>query len=198
MSQIGTTICKPGTAPSWARAVAAITGVVGFALLTAGAAQVRVYLPTTPVPMTLQTAAVLSAGVVLGPRLGLASMALYLLLGMVGVPVYADGGSGLSVAFGATGGYLLGFVLAQPIVGALALGRCGRPRRFWRVVLAVLAGQGVMYLLGLVWLGVSLGLGPIKTIEEGLIPFLPGAVLKALLAAELGRSGARAAGRVLR
>ena len=85
--------------------------VIGFALLTASAAQVRIPLPFTPVPITGQTFAVLLAGAALGSRAGAASQGLYVLLGLV-FPVYAGGASGFDHAVGATGGFLLGFVLA--------------------------------------------------------------------------------------
>ena len=95
---------------------AAAAGVIGFALLTALGAAVRIPLPFTPVPITLQTLFVLLAGVTLGPRLGAASMAFYLLLGTAGYHVFAGSERcGLQTIFGPTGGYLLGFLLAQPL-----------------------------------------------------------------------------------
>ena len=111
--------------------------MVGFALARGGGAHVAIPLPGTPVPMTLQTLVVLLAGVTLGPRLGLVSVTFYLLLGTAGYHVFAAGDWGLSTIFGATGGYLVGFALAQPILGSLT--RPGRHSRL-RLLLALLTG----------------------------------------------------------
>ena len=90
------------------------------ALLIAVAAQVRFYLPGNPVPFTGQTFAVLLAGGALGFKRGVAATTLYLLLGIVGLPVYADAKHGWEIVSGATGGYLIGFILAGALVGRLA------------------------------------------------------------------------------
>jgi len=100
--------------------VVSIALVIGFALLTAGAAQLVIPLPYTPVPITGQTFVVLLAGVALGSNLGAASMALYVALGAIGLPFYAEGSSGIEVVRGATGGYLVGFVVAAWVMGRLA------------------------------------------------------------------------------
>ena len=110
-------------------AVVTTTLVIGFALLTALAAQIVIPLPFTPVPITGQTFVVLLAGAGLGATAGAASQGLYVLLGAVGLPFYAGGASGWTVARGATGGYLIGFIVAAWIVGALA-GWTGPPPRF--------------------------------------------------------------------
>ncbi|MCP4247663.1 MAG: biotin transporter BioY, partial [bacterium] len=116
-------------------------GVVGFALLTAMGAQIAIPVPGSPVPITMQTFFVLMAGMTLGPRLGVASMAFYLLLGMTGYHVFAAAWWSPGNFLGPTGGYLIGFVLAQPIVGALARrGRGGWVR--WRdLAFAAVAGN---------------------------------------------------------
>ena len=112
--------------------------VIGFALLTAAAAQVRISLPFTPVPITGQTFAVLLAGASLGSMAGGASQLLYVALGAVGLPFYADGTSGWEVVQGATGGYLIGFLAAAVLVGWLADRGFGRT---WATTLiAFLAG----------------------------------------------------------
>lgn len=165
-------------------------GVVGFALATALAAQLAIRLPHTPVPLTLQTAVVLMAGVAMGPGLGAASMALYLALGVAGHHVFAlptPGDWGLGYLFGPTGGYLLGFLLAQPVLGLLTRGAEGpggraAPGRLVRSAVAVLGGQAVIFACGLVWLGVWLGASPATTLEKGLFPFLAGGVVKCAIA----------------
>src|SRR3954467_8614038 len=100
--------------------------VLGAALLTALCAQVSIPVPGSPVPITGQTFAVLLCGAALGANRGAAAMGLYLLLGVVGLPVYADADSGVHVVWGATGGYLVGFVIAGYVVGRLAEARLDR------------------------------------------------------------------------
>jgi biotin transport system substrate-specific component len=158
-------------------------GVVGFAALTAIGAHVAIPLPYTPVPITLQTLVVLLAGITLGPRLGLASMGLYLLLGTVGYRVFADQGWGWPALCGATGGYLLGFVAAQPLIGRLAR------RGTWHSLLAAsFAGNAVILGCGTIWLAVCLGLDAQTALAKGLWPFLLGDALKTALAATAGRA----------
>lgn len=151
--------------------------------MTAAGAALRVPLPFTPVPMTMQTLFVLLAGVTLGPRLGTASMALYLLLGTTGFHVFADTERyGLQTVFGPTGGYLLGFLLAQPLLGVYA----SRASHVWGLAPAILAGTAVIYLCGLLGLVLSLGVGWSVALALGLYPFLASEALKAVLAAGLG------------
>ncbi len=159
-----------------------VAGVVGFALLTAAGAQVAIPLPHTPVPLTLQTLVVLLAGVTLGPRLGMASMALYLLLGAVGYHVFAENRWGLQTLVGANGGYLLGFLLAQPVIGRLT-----RRNGAWRGILSgVLAGDAIIFTLGLTWLSCWLHLGWQDTLAKGLWPFVAGDILKMAVAVVAG------------
>jgi biotin transport system substrate-specific component len=171
-----------------------VAGVVAFALLTAVGARIALPVPGTPVPITLQTFSVLLAGAILGPRLGTASMAFYLLLGTTGYHVFALGNWGLETVFAATGGYLVGFVLAQPIIG-----RVTRPsRRRWRQALAaMLLGTAVIYAVGLTWLALWAGTGLARTLELGFWPFLPFEVLKVALATGFGALIAPAARRTL-
>lgn len=155
-----------------------VTGVVGFALLTALCAQVTIPIPGTPVPVTLQTLAVTVAALTLGGRLGALSMGLYVLLGMVGLPVYADASGGVNVVIGATGGYLLGFILAQPLM-ARSLRTGQGAYAGWRgVVTALVVGHLVIFACGVVWLQLQLGLGWALALDQGLWPFLPGSVVK--------------------
>jgi biotin transport system substrate-specific component len=158
-----------------------LAGVSTFALATALGAQLVVPLPHTPVPITLQSLPVLLAGVVLGPRHGALSMALYVLLGSVGYHIFAGGTFGPATVLGATGGYLLGFVLAQPVIGKLTVpvgGRVGWGRLF----LALLAGKGVIFACGLAWLHAWAQGSVVQTLAWGLWPFVPGLVVKLGLA----------------
>ena len=153
------------------------------ALLTAAAAQVFVPLPFTPVPISGQTFAVLLVAAALGPARGVASMGLYLLLGLVGLPFYAEGASGVTVIAGATGGYLVGFVVAAYVVGHLA--RRGMDRKVWSTAAAYLIGSLVIYAVGVPWLAVAVGVSLPEALMMGLVPFLIGDAVKAALAAGL-------------
>ncbi|MGD8453558.1 MAG: biotin transporter BioY [Phycisphaerae bacterium] len=159
-------------------------GVLLFALLTMVGASIAIPLPGTPVPITLQTFFVLMAGLTLGPRLGTASMVFYLLLGATGYHVFALGSAGLPTMLGSTGGYMLGFVLAQPLLGWLSR----RGTRRWPVIAsAVIAGEAIIFAAGLVWLSLVMQTGLWRTFELGLWPFLPGTALKIALAIATGR-----------
>ncbi|MFQ5785312.1 MAG: biotin transporter BioY [Alphaproteobacteria bacterium] len=155
---------------------AIILMVAGSALL-ALSAQVRV--PLEPVPITMQTFAVLVIGMAYGWRLGAATVLLYLAEGAVGLPVFAGGAGGLAVLIGKTGGYLIGFALAATLVGWLA--EHGWDRTIATTALAMLAGNVAIYLPGLLVLGALIGYA--KAVEFGLLPFLLGDALKLLLAA---------------
>lgn len=172
------------------RTVAVSTAlVVAGAALTAGAAQLSV--PLWPVPITGQTLAVLVVGSALGARRGALSMVLYVLLGLVGLPVFADGTSGAGVLLGPSGGYLLGFVAAAAVVGWVAE-RFG-DRRFTAALLSFVLGTVVTFAAGMVWLAVSLGLDLQHTLEYGLYPFVVGGVAKALIGAGVTSLGWTAA-----
>lgn len=155
--------------------------IVAGALLTAAAAQIRIPLPFTPVPITGQTFAVLLVGASLGPWHGATSQMLYVLLGAVGLPFYAGASHGWDVLAGATGGYLLSYPVAAWAVGALA--RRGWDRKVGSSIGAMLTGSVIIYAIGLPWLGIVLNTGLEKTLELGLYPFIPGDTLKLYLAA---------------
>lgn len=160
---------------------------IAFSLLTALSAQVTVHLPF--VPLTMQTFAVLLTGALLGPRLGFLTMALYLGEGLSGLPVFAEGHSawtpgtlpGVPVIFGLSAGYLFSYPFAAALVGWLA--ERGWDRRPLTMLAAMLLGSLVIFALGAGWLGHLLGYSRAFTL--GILPFLPGDVLKALLAAAL-------------
>ena len=157
--------------------------VVGGALLTAALAQVVVPVPGSPVPITGQTLAVVVVGAALGARRALASMGLYLLLGLVGLPFYSEASHGLTVVAGATGGYLIGFLPAVWLIGLAA--RRGADRRWWSAVPLFLAGQAVVFAVGVPWLAAATGMDAPAALAAGLYPFLLGGVVKAALAAML-------------
>jgi biotin transport system substrate-specific component len=144
-------------------------------------AQASIRLGFTPVPITLQTFAVLLVASAYGAVLGTASLLLYLLIGIVGVPVYAEQKHGWEVFSGATGGYIVGFVLAAALTGYLA--ERGWDRRFSSAVSVMLTGNVVIYACGLIWLHHSLGVNWPDALEYGLYPFVPGDIVKLYLAA---------------
>lgn len=162
------------------------TGVVGFALLTALGAQAAWPVPGSPVPFTLQSLFVMLAAMLLGPRLGLISMLFYVGLGTVGYHVFAAGNVGLRTIFGPTGGYLLGFILAQPIIGALS--RPG-PSLWLRLLPGLVAGNLALFACGLSWLHVWTSAGSATwstTLMMGFWPFLPDLALKLAVAYVVG------------
>ena len=165
--------------------------VTAFSLLTAISAQVTIHLPF--VPLTMQTFVVLLTGALLGPRLGFLAMALYLGEGLAGLPVFAEGHSawtpgtlpGIPVIFGLSAGYLFSYPFAAAFVGWLA--ERGWDRRPQTMLVAMLLGSLIIFALGAGWLGHLLGYT--HAFALGVLPFLPGDVLKALLAAGLLPAG---------
>ena len=154
--------------------------VVGAACFVGVLAQISIHLPFTPVPITGQTLGVLLAGTALGWKRGLVSMGLYAVAGLVGVPWFAGHASGY---VGASFGYILGFVLCAGLCGWLAERKADRS--LWKSVPAMVAGEVVMYAVGVTWLALDLHLGAGKAISEGLTPFLAGDAIKAAIAAGL-------------
>ncbi|HEU5323766.1 MAG TPA: biotin transporter BioY [Methylomirabilota bacterium] len=170
--------------------------VVGFIVVNALSAQVAIPLPFTPVPVTGQTFSVRLTGGLLGARLGLLTMLGYLLAGSLSLPVFAAGKAGPGVLLGPTAGYLAGFVVSAWLMGRFA--ERGWDRRFGRGLAAMLLASLPIYGLGLVglWLWQPMPLGTL--LAKGLWPFLPGDVLKLLLAAGVLTSGWRVVARLRR
>ncbi|MGI9585531.1 MAG: biotin transporter BioY [Acidimicrobiia bacterium] len=162
--------------------IATVALMVGFALLTALAAQIRFPVPGTPVPITGQTFAVLLAGAALGSMAGAGSMAIYWALGAIGLPFYTNASGGWEVATGATGGYLIGFIVAAWVVGALA--ERGQDRKVWTAIPAFLAGNAVIYLIGVPWLMASVeGITTMgEALTAGFTPFVIGDLIKIVIA----------------
>ena len=178
------------------RAVSAGIGVVAFAVMTALGAHVRIPLPWTPVPITLQTLFVSLAGATLGPILGPASQGLYLAAGAAGAPLFAGGLGGLAYLMGGpTTGYLLGFVPATVCTGWL-IRRREAPGILW-TLLSMAAGILTVYACGVAWLAWSLNLSLTAALAQGLLPFLLGDAVKLCAAAGLVRGARRPTRRVL-
>jgi biotin transport system substrate-specific component len=159
----------------------ALLVVAGTALVSI-AAQISISLPFTPVPITGQTFAVLLVGASLGAVRGTASLLLYLVAGIAGAPIYAHHDRGWDVIVSASGGYIVGFVVATAVTGWLAERRHW-DRRFSSSVSAMLTGNVIIYLVGLPWLAVVLNTNLDKTLEYGLYPFVPGDIFKLYIAA---------------
>ena len=169
---------------------AAILAVAGVVLLTVSA-KVNLQLPF--VPMTLQTLVVLMIGAAYGWRLGTATLVLYLLVGACGLPVFAGPTGGLKVLFGATAGFLFGFVVAAFITGWLA--ERGWDRSVGWLFLAMGNGHFFILSMGWAWLAFGIGLGVGKALIVGVTPFLAGALLKNAIGALLIPLAYGAAGR---
>lgn len=155
-----------------------LTLVAGGAVLTGAAAQLVIPLPGTPVPMTGQTFAALLVGATLGMRRGAASLLLYLLVGAAGVPWFQGATSGLS---GASAGYIVGFVFAGALVGALA--RRGGDRTPVRMAGTMALGNVVIYTFGVPWLMAAAHFDFATAFGKGVAPFLIGDLLKIVVAA---------------
>jgi len=153
--------------------------IVGFACLTAAFAQISFWIG--PVPITGQTFAVLLTGALLGSRRGALSQLTYLAVGATGIPYwFALGGPpGIARLIGPTGGYLIGFVAVAFVVGWLA--EKGWDRRLWTAALAMLVGEAVLYIFGLLWLAYFVPVE--KLLQVGLFPFVIGDLIKLAVAA---------------
>jgi biotin transport system substrate-specific component len=154
-----------------------------LASLTAVGAQIQI--PIGPVPIVLQNLFVLLAGLLLGARWGVTSIAVYVLVGACGAPVFAGGKGGLAAFAGPTGGYLLGYILAALVVGWIA---CRRQQRMSLDILAVISGSLLIYALGVPWLKWVLALPWETALMAGMLPFIPGDVVKAVAAVMLART----------
>ncbi|HRV94866.1 MAG TPA: biotin transporter BioY [Anaerolineae bacterium] len=162
-----------------------IAAIVIFAALIALTARITIFLPFTPVPITLQVLAVILAGLVLGSRSGALAALTYLGMIAIGLPFDASG-IGPAAFFGATAGYLIGYVPAAFVVGWLA--ERFSVQYWWGNFVAALAGVGVIYLFGAAWLGIMLGSWQ-KAWALGVAPFILIDIVKAAVAAGVAESG---------
>ena len=142
------------------------------------AALSRITIPLQPVPVTGQTLGVLLTGMMLGRKRALAAMITYLFMGLIGFPVFANGAFGLATLIGPTGGYLLGFIPAAFVMGWL--GDKGWFNNALTAITALLIGHAIIFVSGLLWLSHFTGWS--NVLAAGLVPFLPGAVIKTLIA----------------
>jgi len=163
------------------RRAVAVVGVASMVVCLALAAEVRLYTPLSEVPFTLQTLFVLVAGAGMGPRLGTVALSSYVALGAVGVPIFT--GHWL----GPTSGYLVGFVAAGWVTGALVRRGAAAPS-FGRIVLAMAVGDALLLAMGAAWLAFAAGRGVPAAVSRGMLPFLPVEAAKIAVAATFCRA----------
>jgi biotin transport system substrate-specific component len=165
-------------------------GVATFVILTAVSAKVKIPLPFTPVPITLQVFFVLLSGSVLGSNLGALSQGIYIFLGLIGLPVWSGEGSGWQYLFGSTGGYLIGFIAAAYVVGMLTLKKDSKKGITHILFPFIGYGAGVIliYVLGCLWLAIwanlfnGLSWDVATVLQKGALPFIAADILKAFAA----------------
>ena len=157
-------------------AVLVVSGVLGLAAL----AQIAIPVPGSPVPVTGQTLGVLILGTTYGSTLGVTTFAMYILAGIAGAPVFANSGHGLERIVGATGGYLIGMLVATFVLGQLA--RFRLDQKFATALPSMLFGTVITFSFGLVWLYQYTGQSWSWTVNAGLTPFILGEVLKIAIA----------------
>lgn len=156
-----------------------------FAALTAIMAYISVPMPGGLPPITGQTFAVMLAGLLLGANKGAMSQIIYILLGVVGLPVFAGGTAGLGILFGSTGGFLWGFVLAAYVIGKLTEKKA-KPSLFTLSSAALLGGVLVVYIPGIWQMARVLGL-PLQTAAGFMLPFIPGDLIKVIVSSLLAQ-----------
>ena len=155
-----------------------------MAAVTAVAAQISIPLPFSPVPFTLQVLAVVLSGLLLGPRYGALAQAIYVLVGAVGAPVFAQFHGGLGVVFGPTGAYLLSYPLAAVAgLAARAAANANRRRALWVSFIWGTAGLAVIYALGATWLSAFADLPFAVALAQGVLPFVIFDLIKVALSA---------------
>jgi len=158
-----------------------ITLTALFAAFTAAGAFIAI--PVGPVPIVLQNLFALLSGLILGPVMGGAAVGLYLLAGILGLPVFAGGTGGIARFAGPTGGFLVGYLLAALTAGLIT----GRPKAetkipLLRIIIAVIAGLLIVYVPGVFWLKISRNLGWLRALMAGFVPFIVGDILKGIAA----------------
>lgn len=156
---------------------ARLFGVAAFVLLICLGAHIKVFLPGSPVPLTLQTFFVLMAGATLGARYGTLAVISYILLGIIGMPMFALGNAaGLLCLTGITGGYLLGFIIAAWIVGYITQNY----KSSLALALALIIGEIAILTLGCIHLGLITGMGIKAAFAIGVLPFIAGDIVKTI------------------
>ena len=157
-------------------------GIAAFVVLTALGGFVRIPLPFTPVPLTLQTFFVLLSGAMLGGSLGVSSQAIYLALGIAGVPLFSYATGGFGYLMGPTGGYMIGFLAASVFLGISMKRAKGSLSRIFALMCIA---DAILLLCGVIWLKVLLGYNFSKVFAIGFLPFVPGDMLKAAAASAI-------------
>jgi biotin transport system substrate-specific component len=163
------------------KAVTGAIGVTAFIVFTSLGAFVRIPLPFSPVPLTLQTFFVLLGAAVLGKQLGVMAQLFYVILGTAGLPIFSNAGAGLLYLCGPTAGYLLGFIAASLFISHTL----DRARNKFSVFFIFAAGDFLLLGLGALWLKILLGCSFNQAVAMGIIPFLPGDIIKAAVAAAI-------------
>ncbi len=174
--------------------VGTMTRVALMAAVTAVAAQIAIPLPFSPVPFTLQVLAVVLSGLLLGPLHGALAQGIYVLVGAVGVPVFAQFSGGMGKILGPTGGYLLSYPLAAAVAGlaAHAALNATRSRALTTSFLWGTAGLAIIYALGATWLATITDLPMAAALAQGVLPFVAFDLVKVGLAALVGTAAAPA------
>ena len=147
-------------------------------------AQIAIPLPFSPVPLTLQTLAIMVAAMMLGPRWGTLVMLVYVAAGSVGIPVFAQAKAGIGALAGATGGFIWGFIPGAFVMGLLA-GETQKDLKFSKALVSALAGLAIIYCCGVIQLSLVAGLSIGQAILVGVLPYLPLEAVKILLAAKI-------------
>jgi len=164
------------------RSITGAMGVIFFILAMTMAAYIRIPVPGSPVPITLQTFFVLLSGAVLGKRLGLLSQSCYIFIGLAGLPVFQGYAFGPAVLLGHTGGYLIGFAFASYFAGAFLH---GRDVSYSRLLSLFAISSLIIYTFAFLWLVSVCRISPAGAFSIGVLPFIPGDMLKVILAASL-------------
>jgi len=159
--------------------------ILAFGCLTALAAKAQFFLPFTPVPITLQSWMVILSGVILGARKGALSQCSLIAMGALGAPVFSLPVPGIAVLLGPTGGYILGFVLGAYVTGWLF--ERFQPKAFLIQFAMMFVGSLFIFLPGMIWLSQYVQTSLLGLFQIGFIPFMPGGVLKCLLAVAVWR-----------
>jgi len=154
-----------------------------FAALTAVGAFISI--PFYPVPLTLQTLFTLLAAMTLGSVMGASSQIIYVLLGLIGLPVFAGFKAGIGILFGPTGGFLFGFIICAFVVGKIM--ELNNKKNIFYYLLAGFAGTVIIYFIGVIQLSLVTGMGIKKALFVGALPFLPGDILKIIAASFIAR-----------
>lgn len=149
-----------------------------FAALTVVGAFISI--PLYPVPLTLQTLFTLLAAMTLGSAMGMLSQIIYVMLGVIGLPVFAGFKTGIGILFGPTGGFLFGFIISAYIIGKII--ELKKEKNFFYYFLAGIIGTIILYIIGITQLSLVTDMGIKKALMAGMLPFLPGDILKIIAA----------------